>query len=121
MIESKIYSHLSTTTALTAIVSTRIYPLILPQEPTYPAIAYSRLTADRLYSLGGYLGWEHPMMTIDIYTETYKQAKELTTSIQTAMNAATAFSSLLVSDVDYYEPDMNVYRVVMDFSCWNKE
>jgi hypothetical protein len=36
-----IYSKLTATAGVTALVSTRIYPVIIPQEEVYPAITYS--------------------------------------------------------------------------------
>lgn len=36
-----IFSKLSDTSAVTALVSTRIYPVIMPQEAVFPAIIYS--------------------------------------------------------------------------------
>jgi len=36
-----IYSKLAATSAVTALVSTRIYPMIMPQEAVFPAIIYS--------------------------------------------------------------------------------
>lgn len=36
-----IYSKLTATAGVTALVSTRIYPIFLPQNATYPAIIYS--------------------------------------------------------------------------------
>jgi hypothetical protein len=41
MIESTLFSILSSAPAITAITSTRIYPLVLPDECTLPAIDYS--------------------------------------------------------------------------------
>lgn len=41
MIESTLYSILTSTTAITALTSTRIYPLVIPEESPLPAISYS--------------------------------------------------------------------------------
>jgi len=41
--ESDLYTALSGAAAVTAIVSTRIYPDVVPQEQTIPSVAFARL------------------------------------------------------------------------------
>lgn len=36
-----IYSKLSAAAGVTALVSTRIYPMLMPDKPSFPAVAYS--------------------------------------------------------------------------------
>lgn len=119
MLESKIFSHLSTSTAIG--VSARIYPVRLPQEPTYPAITYQRISGGQENSFGGYATLENPRMQIDVWADTYLAAKNAAEAVHTAMNGATAYRATLISDSDLYESDIEIYRVSMDFSCWNKE
>jgi hypothetical protein len=45
MVETNIYSILSTTTAVTAITGTRIYPTELPTDATLPAIVYTVISS----------------------------------------------------------------------------
>jgi hypothetical protein len=49
--ESVLYTTLTAATAVTAIVSTRIYPDVVPQEQAVPAIAYARLETDPVITL----------------------------------------------------------------------
>lgn len=123
MIETKIYAHLSTTTAITvsSSVSTRIYPIILPQEVTYPAITYFKVIGIKENNLSGYSSMENSQIQIDCWTETYKEAKNLSTRVHSAMGAATAYSAILISDNDIYEDEVDVYRVSQSYSCWNRE
>lgn len=121
MIERKIYSHLSTTTAITAVVGTRIYPYWLPDQAKYPAISYFRVSGGQQNTLSGYSNLENPRIQFDVWAESYKQAKEIRSAVHSVMSQATAFQSLLIDDSDIYEDDIAVYRVSMDFSCWNRE
>lgn len=123
MIETKIYTHLSSTTGITvsAGVSTRIYPLHLPQETQYPALVYARYGGNRQNHLLGYADMENPMIMIDCWATSFGAAKGLSTRVHSAMDGALTFKALLISDVDYYEDDLKLYRVTQDYSCWNRE
>lgn len=123
LVEAKIYSLLSANTAITVTgkISTRIYPLTLPQETGYPCIVYARYSGTRHNTLSGYANLESPMIMVDCWATSYSDAKGLSTRIHTAMNGATAFQALLISDVDYYEDDLKLYHVTQDYSCWNRE
>jgi len=123
MVESKIFSHLSTTTAITVTqsVSSRIYPMWLPQETGFPAISYTRVAGNQQYNLQGYSSMENPLIQIDVWATTYKAAKDISSAVHTAMQAAPGFKAILRDDTDFYEDEIEVYRVSMDFSCWNRE
>lgn len=51
-IESAIYSRLSGFAGLSALVSTRIYPNVLAQNATLPAVVYQRISAGRISLMG---------------------------------------------------------------------
>ena len=44
MIEAGLFSLLSTTTSITALCGTRIYPILPPDEPLYPCIVYKSVS-----------------------------------------------------------------------------
>lgn len=122
MLENKIYKHLSTVNGVSTYIGTRIYPLILPQNPTYPAITYQRIDTRRFYTLGGDNGTgEIPRMQIDIWSTSYEQGRNIATSIKTAMDGATAFLTNDYNQTDLYEPDVQLYRIQQDFVIANNE
>jgi len=120
---NKLYRHLSTSTLITTLTSSRIYPVVLPQGAAvaFPAVTYQRVSADRVYSLNGYNTLENPKMQIDCWATSFETVKDLASKMRQVVDSATAFASNLISDQDLYEDELNVYRVSMDFSLWNKE
>ena len=48
MLEVGLYAFLAADSGLSALVGTRIYPLLLPQEPTLPAVVYQRISTNPL-------------------------------------------------------------------------
>lgn len=117
MIEEAIYAHLSTSTALTAIVSNRIYPIMMPQEPTIPAVTYQRVSNVHINAISGACGLDNIRIQIDCWTTSYSAAKTLGDVLRKAM-ASAPFTALQLSDEDIYDPDTEIYSVSMDYSCW---
>jgi Protein of unknown function (DUF3168) len=65
--EAALFSILTTDSAVAAIVGTRVYPDLLPQGVTYPAIRTQRISTPRspYRALDGVAGYASPRMQID--------------------------------------------------------
>jgi hypothetical protein len=111
MIETDIFD------ALKDLVANRCYPLMMPQNPTLPAIVYSRQASTPQYRLEGGSSLSQIRMEIDCYANTYEDAKSLASEVRSAMELA-AFKGTMIFDADFYEPDVKLYRVVLDFYVW---
>lgn len=120
-VESKLYALLTADPAVSAIVGTRVYPMVLPQRCTFPAASYFRVSGGQQNTLDGYSGTENPRIQVDCWAREYADAKALASAIRTAMDGATNFKALCISDRDMYEDDAELHRVLLEFSCWNKE
>lgn len=118
-LDEKLYTLLSGDASVSAVVVARIYPLVLPQDVTLPAITYSRISGGQVNSLGGYSGLEAPRIQVDVWGESYAAARALAALVHTAMDGATTFRALLESDTDFFEDDTKIYRVSSDFIVWN--
>lgn len=117
MIEQTVYAALTTGSPLPTAAGIRVYPVMMPQNPTLPAITYSRVSGVPIVSLDGMSGLDCVRLQIDCWASTYLAAKNLATQVRTEM---ATLNALLLLDVDGYEPDEKVYRVTMDFSLWQK-
>ena len=124
-IESKIYSLLSGTTVITGTVGTRIYPGMAPQTAVYPFLIYTKVSTAPQNGLSGYLTLENTRVQIDAYSTSYTQAKNIADNVHTVMNGSTTFKCTLQNDMDmsleFAEEDSGIRRVLMEFSCWNRE
>jgi hypothetical protein len=123
MLESKIYTALSGSTKITVTssISTRIYPLIVPQESPFPVITYTRISGGQQNDLFGYSNLENPRIQIDCWAKTYKEVKTIAANVHDVMYAVTTFRAIQISDMDFYENDVELYRESMDFKIWNRE
>jgi len=119
MIEQKIYTVLTTSTGISALVGSRIYPIVLPQNPTYPAITYQRVGGRRFNSLNGYSELENPIIQIDVWGGTHAAVIDLGDRIITALHGSTVLKATAPnSPLDIYEDEISVYRRSIDISVW---
>ena len=76
--EAALYSLLTTGSPnpVAALVGTRVYPLVLPQGVSYPAIRLQRISTARSQyrGLDGRAAYASPRMQIDAYALTHGQA-----------------------------------------------
>lgn len=119
-----IFPHLSADAGVSALVADRIYPVILPQKPTYPAITFGKVSGLRAPNLSGPSGLARPRISISSWGLTYKSAKDVATAVRQAMDG---FSGLMGSvrvksvtidnEFDLFEDDdnVNVFRTLQDF------
>jgi hypothetical protein len=117
-IGAKIYSALSGASGITTLTSTRIYPVILPQTPTYPAISYQRISNT---GQQGSTALRETRYQINCWAATYAAAQNLATAVKTALEEYTATAtsprikmSLVVNEIDDYDDEADVYRVIVD-------
>ena len=66
-IQSEIYSRLSGYAALTAIVGTRICPIRLPQNTSFPAVTFQIISANRPSAFSSDTGDVQYRIQVDIY------------------------------------------------------
>ena len=113
MIETSIFTLLKT------LVGNRCYPLVMPQNPTLPAIVYQRIASAPSNTLATPPTIDQVRLQIDSYAATYSEAKSTALSVRNAMESAT-FKATLQSDDDSYEPETRLYRVSMDFYVYER-
>ena len=119
MIETELYTALTADTTIAAVASNRVYPLVMPQDPTLPAITYERISGAKVNGLDGYLGMDNPHIMLNVWATRYDTAKELAEDVHDCMNKVTAFRALLINDMDGYDPDTGLFVISQDYSCWN--
>ena len=109
-------------------ITTKVYPSVLPQTPTYPLILYFRIGGSSDVALGGATGKSHTRFQIEAWAETYSAAKALAAAIRIALNCKTFTvdsiyigSIVIQSERDFYESDVGIYRVSIDFMIWATE
>lgn len=71
---------------IAALIAARMYPRVLPQNVTYPAVSYDLVSVVENRDLSGPGGKERSRITIKSWSENYLQAKALAKLINARIN-----------------------------------
>lgn len=128
MIDADFFTWLKAQAGITAITTTsRIYAVILPQTPTYPALTYTLSDGGRDRSFDGDGTLVATEAQIDCWATTYGGARALLAAVIAAiknysgtMGASTAVSqTILGDDINVYEEQAEAYRSSIIVTLWN--
>lgn len=107
--------------AIDALVSGRVYPDILPQNPTYPAITYLRVGTAHYNALTGTPTLENPQFQVDCWAETHTAAWNLAEAVTSVMLGSTVnFRAQVVNTQQFTETvqSLKLYRIMIEFSIF---
>lgn len=114
--------------AVAALVGTRMYPRMLPQTPTLPALVYQRIDTRREHDHSGPDGLPRPRMQITCWGALPAAAAGLATTVRQRLDGGRATmgtvvveSCLLVGERDVTDPEPGRYGVALDFMIQYQE
>ena len=121
-IEDAIYSILTTSLGLDALVSGRIYPVKLPQAPLYPCISYLRISTQRLSAMGSDTPVVQARFQFSAWDKKHSDALAVAVQIRAAIKryrgieqGVTIQDVLQENELDQYEPNLGLYQIIQDF------
>lgn len=89
------------------------YPMILPQNATFPALTYSVVTDIPHQALYGNIFERDARFQVDVWAESYSEAKSLK---DTVINKIIELKGGDISSIDLYEEGTLLYRQLIDFT-----
>jgi hypothetical protein len=102
---------------LTGIAGGRVYPVILPQDPTLPAVTYQQIAhADANVTL------RTAYAQVDCWASSYAEVRAIASQVAGAMHlfrgtaANTTVSIRHTTETDLFEPDTKLYRISQDYT-----
>lgn len=115
-----IYSRCTTHAGTAALVGTRVYPDLVPEDPTWPLIVYHRISGDD----SAYRDHDAPTtrevsrVQLDCYDNTSDGAADLADQVQAAFNGwhsgstvGWAFKANRIAD---YDTALKAYKQIVD-------
>jgi hypothetical protein len=123
MLEVGLYAHLTGDAGVSALVAGRVYPLLLPQSPTLPALVYQRISTNPLGAThDGANHMTRVRMQIRCHGATLLAAKQVADAVRGALDGfagtmgdVTVQSCLRADESDDDEPDVEAYSVRADY------
>ncbi len=128
MVEKAIVAVLKANAALTALVSTRVYPIQAPQNVTAPYVTLFRVSADRESAMGADIGIVRARVQVNSWGTTYADAKNVAEAVRGALQRYSGTSAsiqvldvFLLSEQDLHEPEVPMYHVATDVEAIYRE
>jgi hypothetical protein len=123
---SGLYSLLSTAAALEALVGTRVYPLLLPDTPTLPAITLQVVGSQVVNAAFSARGIMKYRIQADCWGATYASASAVRDALVTVLDGfvgplsdgTTVQSAQLLQHLDIFEEDALQYRLSSEYYLW---
>ena len=127
--EEHIFSRLSGFAGITAIVSTGIYPIRIPDGQALPALTYLRVSSRRVESmLGGTTALCFARFQFDCWARKYSTAKALAEQVRLALQGYTGtvsgntiFGVNFLNEVDLVDDDAQTFRTSADYLIHHNE
>jgi len=128
-LHESIKSHLEGFAGLSALISTRVYPMRLPQSPTYPAVTYMTTSGFSEYRHGGLVGKGESFVQVGAWGEVYLATKAVAEQVRLAMDTFTGTIGSLaiayadrVGAIDLVDPEEPLlYHISQDFRIRHAE
>jgi hypothetical protein len=127
-VESVIYSALTANTNVSAIVSTRVYPMVAPRSAAMPLLTYERASTDEIGIMSGVDGALTVHLSVDCWGTTYLGARSAADAVEGVLNgySNTASDPVVImvrreGERDIVEPpeaaeDKPLFRVSQDWA-----
>lgn len=130
MIEAEIVQLLSEDAPVVALISTRVYPLVLPPNVTLPAVTYQRISGIHEHTLSDPAELARPRFQFVAIAPTFLQARLVANAVKTAFNGrraartSTTIQAIMVeNEFDHYnpaQPDMAAsWSSYLDLVFWH--
>ena len=111
-IETALYATLSAASGVTALVSTRIYPNLVPEDTANPCIEYSLISGTKLHTLAGSNDMRRAVIQISCHADTYASAK----AVADAVIAALQGNGYQQSSFEFYDSDTQTHTATVDWA-----
>jgi hypothetical protein len=84
-IDEALYTYLSTYAGLISLLSTRVYPEVLPQNVIYPAIVYQQIDGDRVHVMGNDSNLANTEWQLTCWGDTITSARAIAAQLRAAL------------------------------------
>jgi hypothetical protein len=125
-IDEAIYSALTGNATLTGLVSTRIYPLVLPQECDLPAVTFFRVSNLHNHGMGGDVTLMETRLQISSLADSVSMMRTVSDAVRGVLSrwrgtyeSVVVQDSLLDSEMDDFEPETEVYQCIQDYIIYH--
>jgi hypothetical protein len=130
MIESGLTSLINADATTTSLIAGRIYPLVLPETPTYPALTYRTISSLPTYDLNGDVVETKTRIEFTSWSTSYGDCKTVNEAIRAVLEsykgtlsngAVVSFTWRDGSAVDAFDDVRRAYNSSVDYRFTHTE
>ena len=117
--ENMLRNTLLGSTALTAIVGNKVFPMVMPQGTLLPAVSFQKISGVPANCLYGPTGLEEITVQIDAWAMSLSVVKNMAKAIRAVMpTTGVTWGARLTMDEDLFDAEAKVYRICMSYDVW---
>ena len=127
-IEDAIVGRMTGYAGLAALVSSRIYAVQEPQNPTLPYIVFERVSSSKISLMSADTGVSEARFQFTCYGSTYTSARNVVEQVRQCWQRYSGTVSSVVildteieTDQDEFDPDTKEYYSIMDIMITHRE
>lgn len=114
--EATLNALLSGAAGLVALVGTRIYPDVLPEKTTYPAVIFAREKTERITSISGRSFGAEIVFHIAAWGGTRSQVDAVGDQVEAAVDAS---SQMVLGDRSAsYDPETDLFAAIIEVTLY---
>ena len=133
VIEEALKAKLIADATILGLVSTRVYPGIIPQSGTMPCIMYRQIFGGRDHVMAGASGLVHSTYEIICVADTYAEAKSVSEAVRSELDGYNGTASgVVIQDISLIDEEdmpniedesekLRKHRKQLTFTIWYKE
>lgn len=113
---------------MAALIGTRVYPSVAPQNITTPFVTYRRISALRLSGMGEDIGIVTARFQVDVIAQTYETMRAVMTQVRLAVQRWRDSSSdpevldtTVENELDTYDDEVDLHHGILDFTSHHRE
>ncbi len=103
-----LYTWLAAEGSITALVSTRIYPQVLPQGTTVPALAYEAEAANSVRTLGNDSSSNQAELSVRVWSDRMLEAWDIADTIRAALDEFSGVFGAATADIVQFETQFDL-------------
>jgi hypothetical protein len=131
LVDEALVSHLLSKTAITSIVSSRVYGMIAPQDAPYPHITINQISGERVRSMEGSSGLNRAVFNVHVWAKKPLEAKTLSDKVRLVVDGFKGLmggvsgvyigACFVEDDIDLYDDQALCHHVVRKLVVWHRE
>jgi hypothetical protein len=121
MIGQVLFSRLTGQTA----AGSRVYPTILPQSPTFPAVTYQQISAVKSHAMGQDTPLTRLRVQVDCWAKSHADVRALAAAVAARLSrfkgefdSVDILDCLLENEIEGYEATSQTRRIIQEYTVF---